>query len=125
MKKQLQKLLLATLVGSVVSCNNNSSDGSITNKSTTASVKALPNATQAKLGYAYNSHGLLASVTNPLGGVTSYSYDENDNLTQITDALGHVIKLENYNELCNPQTIIDENGVATNLVYNDDVVWYL
>jgi len=51
MKKQLQKLLLATLVGSVVSCNNNSSDGSITNKSTTASVKALPNATQAKWGY--------------------------------------------------------------------------
>jgi len=54
-----------------------------------------------------------------------FNYDEYDNLIQITDALGHVIKLENYNELCNPQTIIDENGVATNLVYNDDVVWYL
>jgi RHS repeat-associated protein len=50
--------------------------------------------------YGYDDEGQLTSVTdplglsNPLGHVTSYQYDGTGNLTQVTDANGHITKYE-------------------------------
>ena len=50
--------------------------------------------------------------------VTSFSYDARGNLTGIQNALGHVIQLQNYNSRGQLGTIVDANGVVTELAYH-------
>ncbi|HVA55609.1 MAG TPA: glycohydrolase toxin TNT-related protein [Gammaproteobacteria bacterium] len=69
--------------------------------------------------YQYNNQGLLASVTDPRGNATSYSYDGQGNIVSITNALGQVTQITQYDANGNPLTIIDPNGVETDLSYDE------
>lgn len=70
--------------------------------------------------YSYNSLGLIETADGPrtdVQDVTSYVYDAQGHLTQITNALGHVTQLSNFDTFGNPQALVDANGVTTNLTY--------
>jgi len=60
-------------------------------------------------GYGYTTNGLMTSMTNALGHVTTYSYDSKDRLASMTDARGNTTSYE-YNErglmtkITNPDT---------------------
>jgi len=109
-------LLTMTLVSS---CNGGSNHNDGSNKSL-ASTKlgSATNATKQSWSYSYNASGLLETSTGPRGDVTHYSYDNEGNLTNIKNPLGQQIKLSDYTETGNPQTIIDENGITTKLTYD-------
>ncbi|WP_249186838.1 HNH/endonuclease VII fold putative polymorphic toxin [Pseudomonas sp. KB-10] len=70
--------------------------------------------------YTYNSLGLIETVNGPrtdVQDVTTYAYDSLGNLTTVTNALGHVSQLYNFDSYGNPQNLIDANGVQTTLTY--------
>ncbi|RMJ29133.1 Rhs family protein, partial [Pseudomonas aeruginosa 39016] len=53
--------------------------------------------------------------------VTLYAYDSRGNLTQVTNALGQVTRLGDYDERGKPGSITDANGAEkVTLAYNDD-----
>jgi RHS repeat-associated protein len=68
--------------------------------------------------YTYTGSGLLASVTDPLGHVTQFAYDPEGNLASITNALGQVTQITKYDANGYPLTIIDPNGIETDLAYD-------
>ncbi len=72
--------------------------------------------------YAYYSSGtaagLLETVTDPMSHVTSYTYDTQGNLYTITNALGQVTQITQYDANGMPLTIVDPNGVITTLTYD-------
>ena len=71
--------------------------------------------------YTYNNQGQVLTMDGPrtdVNDVTSFSYDARGNLTGIQNALGHVIQLQNYNSRGQPGTIVDANGVVTELAYH-------
>ena len=68
--------------------------------------------------YAYNSQGLLYTVTDPLGHVTTYIYDSQGNLSSITNALNQVTQITRYDANGLPLTLIDPNGIETDLTYD-------
>ena len=73
---------------------------------TTASDNTLPN--------------LLKTVNGPRTDVldiTNYGYYPNGDLKTITDALGHVTAITNYDGAGRPLSITDPNGVVTKLAY--------
>ncbi len=64
--------------------------------------------------YVYNSNQTLKSVDGPrtdVNDITSYAYDEFQNLISVTNALSQTVKFENFNNDGLPLTIIDVNGV--------------
>lgn len=66
--------------------------------------------------YTYNSLGLIETADGPrtdVQDVTTYVYDAQGRLTQVTNALGHVTQLSNFDTYGNPQTLVDANGVTT------------
>ena len=68
----------------------------------------------------YNAEGLLETRDGPrtdVIDVTSFVYDEWGNLTQITNALGHVSRVT-YDLHGRPVTLEDPNGLVTTLVYD-------
>jgi RHS repeat-associated protein len=70
--------------------------------------------------YTYNSLGLIETADGPrtdVQDVTTYGYDAQGHLTRVTNALGHVTQLSNFDTLGNPQSITDANGVSTSLTY--------
>jgi RHS repeat-associated protein len=70
--------------------------------------------------YTYNSLGLIETANGPrtdVQDVTTYAYDPNGRLTTVTNALGHITQLSNFDSYGNPQTLIDANGVTTSLSY--------
>ena len=70
--------------------------------------------------FTYNATGLLESSDGPrtdVSDITRYEYDSNSNLTRVTNALGHITEISNYDYIGNPQTIVDPNGVVTSLSY--------
>ncbi|MCG6538891.1 RHS repeat protein [Pseudomonas sp. KSR10] len=70
--------------------------------------------------YTYNSLGLIETADGPrtdVSDVTTYTYDAQGHLTQVTNALGHVTQLSNFDTYGNPQTLVDANGVTTTLTY--------
>lgn len=76
---------------------------------------------QQATNYTYNDLGLVASEDGPrtdVLDVTLFEYDTQGNLTQITNALGHTTILGNYNAQGQPQTLIDPNGIVTELGYH-------
>ncbi|UVK98792.1 RHS repeat-associated core domain-containing protein [Pseudomonas sp. B21-048] len=70
--------------------------------------------------FAYNAKGLLATSDGPrtdVNDITRYEYDTKGNLTRVINALGHITALSNFDVMGNPQTIVDPNGVITNLTF--------
>lgn len=76
--------------------------------------------TERSRSSAYNTEGLLELSDGPrtdVNDVTRYEYDTKGYLTRVINALGHITELSNSDVMGNPQTIIDPNGVITNLTY--------
>ncbi|MDH1265677.1 RHS repeat-associated core domain-containing protein [Pseudomonas sp. GD03944] len=70
--------------------------------------------------YSYNNLGLVETADGPrtdVSDVTTYSYDAQGRLTSVTNALGHVTQLSNFDIYGNPQTVIDANNVTSSLSY--------
>ncbi|WP_447795399.1 RHS repeat-associated core domain-containing protein [Pseudomonas farris] len=69
---------------------------------------------------AYNTEGLLELLDGPrtdVNDITRYEYDTKGYLTRVINALGHITEFSNFDVMGNPQTIVDPNGVITNLTY--------
>ena len=69
----------------------------------------------------YNTFGQVLTADGPrtdLSDLTTYTYDTSGNLATITNALGHVTQLQNYNGRGQPGKVIDANGVETILTYH-------
>lgn len=77
-------------------------------------------ASERSWSYTYNSLGLVETANGPrtdVADITTYAYDTQGNLTQITNALGHITSLSNFDSYGNPQTLADANAVTTTLSY--------
>ena len=64
---------------------------------------------------------ILTSVDGPLAGTgdtVSYQYDTKGNITLVTDELGHTTQITALNATGQPLTILDQNGIATDLAYD-------
>lgn len=71
--------------------------------------------------YTYNTSGQVLTADGPrtdVSDVTTNTYDTSGNLATITNALGHVTQLLDYNGRGQPGRIIDANGVETLLTYH-------
>ena len=67
------------------------------------------------------SNSLLASILGPRNDVselTKFTYDASGAVTSITNPLGQTTKVTQHLPSGFPQTIIDANGVTTNLAYD-------
>jgi len=73
------------------------------------------------ISYTYNSSGQITSIDGPridVPDITTYTYDTHDNLTAITNALGHLTLFSAYNSHGQPLSITDPNGVITTFEYD-------
>lgn len=80
----------------------------------------LLNKSAPNWNYAYNSLGLIETADGPrtdVQDVTTYAYDAQGRVTTVTNALGHITQLSNFDNYGNPQNLIDANGVQTSLTY--------
>jgi len=70
-------------------------------------------------GYTFHSNGMLKDVAiNDNGKTTTYNYDAVGDLTQTTNALGHITSYSNYNGLGQVGKITDANGLVTEITYD-------
>jgi RHS repeat-associated protein len=72
------------------------------------------------INYTYTALGQVASVDGPrtdVADITRYTYDAQGNLSRVTNALGQVTMLANFDSFGRPQSITDPNGVVTTLTY--------
>jgi RHS repeat-associated protein len=77
-------------------------------------------ATERNWAYTYNNLGLIETANGPrtdVQDVTTYGYDAQGHLTTVTNALGHITQLSNFDNYGNPQSVTDANGVQTSLTY--------
>ncbi|HBO4469091.1 TPA: RHS repeat protein, partial [Pseudomonas aeruginosa] len=88
---------------------------------------ALPaQAAERAWSYSYNALGLIERADGPrtdVQDVTLYAYDSRGNLTQVTNALGQVTRLGDYDERGKPGSITDANGVTSSLTYTGVDGW--
>ncbi|MDB4308914.1 hypothetical protein N9913_01260, partial [Porticoccaceae bacterium] len=71
--------------------------------------------------YTYNTQGQVLTSDGPrtnISDVTTNTYDSSGNLATSTNALGQVTQSQNYNGRGQPGTIIDPNGIRTELTYS-------
>lgn len=71
--------------------------------------------------YTYTAQGLIDQMTDPLGRVTDYEYDNVGRLISITVALGttdEAITRFEYDSAGNQTAVIDENGNRTEFAYD-------
>ncbi len=71
--------------------------------------------------YTYNTLGLVATADGPRSDITdtiSFAYDSQGQPITITNALGQVTQLLDYNDQGQAQKAIDSNGVETQLTYH-------
>jgi YD repeat-containing protein len=76
---------------------------------------------QQSTSYTYDAQGLVLTQDGPrtdVVDVTSFTYDSASNRTSITNALGHVTQLLDYNGRSQPTRVIDANGNETLLSYH-------
>lgn len=86
----------------------------------TAALGTQAHAVERSWSYTYNSLGLVETANGPrtdVSDITTYAYDAQGRLTQVTNALGHITQLSNFDSFGNPQTVIDANNVTTTLSY--------
>lgn len=70
--------------------------------------------------YTYAGAGLVATIDGPQAGTgdtTAYTYDSAGNRTSATNAAGHVTNIAAYDGRGLPLTIVDANGVTSQLTY--------
>ncbi|PTU76511.1 sugar-binding protein [Pseudomonas mangrovi] len=70
--------------------------------------------------YTYNTQGQVLSADGPrtdVQDVTTYTYDAQGNLTQVSNALGHTTLLSGHDDNGRPGQITDPNGVVSVLGY--------
>ena len=71
--------------------------------------------------YTYNTLGLVETVDGPridVSDITFYGYDTQGNRTLIRDALGHETQITAHDAAGRPLTLIDPNGLTTQLSYD-------
>jgi YD repeat-containing protein len=79
--------------------------------------------------YTYNANGSVLSMDGPrtdVADVTTYAYYANTdpdpgkrgNVASVANALGQVTQILSYNAHGQPLTIVDPNGLTTNLIYD-------
>ena len=81
---------------------------------------SLAQASERSWAYTYTTQGLIESADGPrtdVSDITHYAYDAQGRLTSVTNALGHVTALSNFDTLGHPQTVVDANGVSSALTY--------
>jgi len=72
--------------------------------------------------YTYNVNGQILTADGPrtdINDITTYTYDASGNRSSATNAIGHQVKMQNYNGRGQPGLIIDANGIQTVLSYHD------
>lgn len=70
-------------------------------------------------GYTFHNNSMVKNIAvNKNGKTTTYTNDDIGNLTEIKNALGHVISYSNYNGLGQVGKITDANGLITELTYD-------
>ena len=77
-------------------------------------------AVERSVSTTYNALGLVETTNGPrtdVADITTYAYDAQGHLTTVTNALGQVTTLANFDVLGNPQTLTDPNGVVSTLAY--------
>ena len=87
---------------------------------TTTAVPYSTNGTSRTWTYTW-SNSLLASVKKPrtdVSAVTQFTYDSSGALTATTNALGQVTRITQHLPGGLPQTLVDPNGVTTQLTYD-------
>lgn len=75
---------------------------------------------ESSINYTYTALGQISSIDGPrtdVSDVTSYTYDAQGNLSKITNALGQVVTLANFDSQGHAQSLTDPNGVVTVLGY--------
>jgi RHS repeat-associated protein len=60
----------------------------------------------------------LLTAQDPMGNTTTYTYDSLDNLSTVTDALGHVSHITSYNGRGLPLSMTDANSITTVMTYD-------
>ena len=79
--------------------------------------------------YTYDTFGQVLSVNGPrtdVADVTTYAYypsteseiGQRGNIASVTNALGHVTQITAYNAHGQPLTVVDPNGLTTQLTYD-------
>lgn len=71
--------------------------------------------------YTYSALGQLLTARGPrtdVSDTTSYAYDENGNLSTVTNAAGHVTTLSQYDAHGRAGRVTDPNGLVTDFVYS-------
>ncbi|MCC7155820.1 MAG: RHS repeat protein, partial [Bryobacterales bacterium] len=89
---------------------------------TTTTIPYPTNGAKRVWTYTWGANGLLASVRGPrtaLNQLKSFTYDGSGTLIQTTDALGHQIRVTQHTGGGLPLTIVDANGLTTELTYDD------
>jgi RHS repeat-associated protein len=81
---------------------------------------SLAHAAERSWAYTYTALGLIETADGPradVSDITRYAYDAQGHLTSVTNALGHVTTLSNFDTLGHPQTVVDANNVSSTLTY--------
>ncbi|MBB6342160.1 RHS repeat-associated protein [Pseudomonas fluvialis] len=77
-------------------------------------------ATERNWSYTYNSQGLIETANGPrtdVNDVITYAYDAQGRLILVTNALGHITQLSNFDAYGNPQAVVDANNITSTLTY--------
>lgn len=118
---KINNLLLSTTVNNKTTNYTYNNDGLLIEKSIITN-----NSDTRTWSYTWASLGKLESQTEPNGAVTNYTYYsdyDSDNLKgklyKMTNALGHEITINSYDDRGNPTSITLENGLIKNYTYND------
>ncbi len=94
-----------------------------------AGLSATPTGAARTSTYTYNTAGQVLTQDGPrtdLADITTYTYYPNDdpnlgkrgNLASVTNALGHITRITDYDANSRPLSIIDPNGLVTSLSYD-------
>jgi len=88
---------------------------------TTITVPYATNGRTRTWGYTWTPTGQLLTVGGPRpgsGDTTTYTYNSSGYLATVTDPVGHVTTVTAWNNRGQPMTVVDANGVTTTLTYD-------
>ena len=91
---------------------------------TDTSIGTVPYSTSGQTHVWTNTFDSLGHLLTSIGPRTDvlatnkFTYDSSNDLDAVTDPLGHVTQITNYNGSGLPQTMIDANGVTNRLTYD-------
>ena len=89
---------------------------------TTTTVPYATNGTKRIWTYTWDPNGLLTSIKGPrtaLNQLTTFTYDGTGTLIRTTNALGQQVQVTQHTGGGRPLTVVDANGVATEMTYDD------